>query len=115
MLDTDRACIVPAGRGVSRIGVLVDYGEGQGCVASGTLTRKGGALDIRLGDDCRIDAKFDGTRIIFPPAVPEGCRTVCRGRASLESFTVEQVSQSVSEAGTLRGVDGAPLCATPGG
>ena len=109
--DTDRVCVVPGhGGGDQRIGALVDYGEGQGCAASGTVRRSGGRLDIRFGE-CRLSAMFDGTRIIFPAEVPAACDELCIGRASLAALAVDRQSESVSEAATLRTPGGRSLCA----
>ena len=107
--DTDRLCVVPAGS-TMRIGASVDYGEGQACAASGTVERQGGRLRIRFGD-CRFDARFDGERISFPAELPAACARACTGRASLAALTAERLSESVSEAETLRGTNGRSLCA----
>ncbi len=107
--DTDRACIVPGDGKESRLGVLVDYGAGQGCAGSGTVKRNGAALDVRLGD-CRLTARFDGERIVFPAEVPAACDSLCVGRASLAALTVERQSESVSEALSLRAPSGRTLC-----
>ena len=106
--DTDRLCVVPAGDAF-RIGASVDYGEGQGCAASGTVRRAGKGLKVELGA-CRFDAGYDGERISFPAVLPAACDRFCRGRASLSALTVERLSESVSEAQTLRGPDGRLLC-----
>lgn len=110
--DTDRLCIVGPDGSAQRIGVVIDYGEGQGCSASGTLRRSGERLAIDLGADCRLDARFDGERIIFPADVPAACERLCIGRASLAALTVAQQSASASEAGTLRSRGGTLLCST---
>ena len=107
--ETDHACIVPAG-GQSRIGVVIDYGEGQACAGRGTVRQDGGALDVRLGA-CRLRATFDGERIVFPGAVPATCDRLCTGRASLAAMTVDRLSDSASEAATLRAPNGRLLCA----
>ena len=107
--DTDRVCVVPGHGGDLAIGALVDYGEGQGCAASGTVKRSGGRLDIRFGA-CRMIAAFDGERIVFPPEVPAACDQLCIGRASLAALAVDRQSESVSEAATLRTPGGRPLC-----
>lgn len=106
--DTDRVCIVP-GRADTRIGALVDYGEGQGCAATGTIRRHGQRLAVRFGD-CRFDARFDGDRIVFPGEVPAACDTYCVGRASLAAVTVDRISESTAEAATLRTPGGRLLC-----
>ena len=108
--ETDRACIVPdRGGEADRIGVLIDYGEGQGCAASGTVGRDGDRLDLRLGD-CRLVARFDGERIVFPAEVPPACERLCTGRASLAAMTVERQSEAISEALNLRTPSGRSLC-----
>lgn len=108
--DTDRACIVPGEGGDRRIGVLVDYGEGQGCAASGTVRWTGERLSIRFGNRCRIEAAFDGSRISFPAEVPAACESLCVGRASLAALSVDRLSESVSEARNLRTPGGRSLC-----
>ncbi|WP_241215019.1 hypothetical protein [Sphingomonas sp. S-NIH.Pt15_0812] len=104
-LDTDRLCIVG-----QRIGVAIDYGEGQSCSASGTVQRDGETLKVTLGNACRFDAQFDGERIRFPTTLPAECEQLCLGRASLAALTVEQQSGSQAEAATLRGRGGKFLC-----
>ena len=107
--DTDRVCVIGTEK-TARIGVSVDYGEDQGCAASGTVERSGDALKLAFGT-CRFDAKFDGDRIVFPAEVPEACESLCTGRASLAAVTVDRISESQSEASTLRSSAGKLLCA----
>ncbi|MES2422218.1 MAG: hypothetical protein V4595_13130 [Pseudomonadota bacterium] len=107
--DTDRVCVIGTEK-TARIGVSVDYGEDQGCAASGTVERSGDALKLAFGT-CRFDAKFDGDRIVFPAEVPEACESLCTGRASLAAVTVDRISESQSEASTLRSSVGKLLCA----
>ncbi|HEX8384451.1 MAG TPA: hypothetical protein VF592_13890 [Sphingomonas sp.] len=108
--DSDRVCVVPGGGGRERIGVVIDYGEGNGCVGAGTVRRSGDRLAIDLGA-CRIDARFDGERIVFPAEVDAACARSCRGNASLAALSVERVSGSAAEAATLRAPSGRLLCA----
>ena len=108
--DTDRLCVTGNEGGEQRIGAVVEYGEGQGCSAAGTVRRSGERLRVAMGGDCRFDARFDGERISFPPELPAGCEALCSGRASLAALTVERLSASASEAATLRGRGGVPLC-----
>jgi hypothetical protein len=107
--DNQRMCVVPAGDAL-RVGALLDYGDGQGCAASGTAERRGERLRVRFGD-CRFEARFDGERIAFPAALPDACATLCTGRASLAAFAVDRLSTSISEAATLRAPSGQGLCA----
>ena len=106
--ESDRLCIVPAGNKL-RVGALVDYGEGQGCAATGEATRKGDRLRVRFGS-CRFDAHLDGDRIAFPAELPAACNAVCTGRASLTALTVARLSESASEGATLRAPNGRLLC-----
>lgn len=105
----DRACIVSGEGGRDRIGMLLDYGEGNGCVATGTVRRSGDRLDLDLGA-CHVVARFDGERIALPAEVDPACDRLCRGNATLAALSVEQVSASAAEAATLRTPSGKPLC-----
>ncbi|MES3081787.1 hypothetical protein [Sphingomonas faeni] len=106
--DTDRVCVVGTAK-TARIGVSVDYGEDQACAASGTVERSGDALKFAFGA-CKFDARFDGDRIVFPAEVPQACESLCTGRASLAALTVDRLSESRSEAATLRSTKGKLLC-----
>lgn len=107
--DTDRLCVVPGHAGTLRVGVLIDYGEGQGCAASGTLRQHRDSARLALGP-CRFDAAIDGDRIVFPAELPSACDSLCTGRASLSALAVDRVSASASEAAQLRSSAGQPLC-----
>ena len=109
--DSDRMCILPRpGDAVRRVGIVLDYGEGQGCTARGTLKRSGRDLAVTLGA-CRFTARFDGDVIQFPAGLPAACDAMCTGRASLSALIVERISASVEEARALRSANGMPLCA----
>jgi hypothetical protein len=107
--DTDRVCVVAAPGDTFRIGALIDYGEGQGCAASGTAQRRGDRVAVTFGA-CRFTAQFEGDRIVFPAEVPGACDRLCKGRASLAALTVDHLSASASEAETLRTPAGKLLC-----
>ena len=109
--DADRVCIVPSATAY-RIGVLVDYGEGHNCSASGKVAQSGDTLDMDFpaAPGCTFTARFDGDKIVFPGKVPEACQQLCRGRASIAALDLDRLSESVSEAVTLRDVKGRLLC-----
>ncbi|KQU59195.1 hypothetical protein ASG67_16725 [Sphingomonas sp. Leaf339] len=109
--DTDRICVVNTPGRSQRIGVLIEYGDGHGCSASGPLDRRGSRLKVAFGN-CRFDAIFDGERINFPATLPAACDALCTGRASLAALEVDRLSDSAAEAATLRGRKGNLLCAT---
>nr|WP_295669509.1 hypothetical protein [Sphingomonas sp.] len=109
--DTDRVCIVPSAKAY-RIGVLVDYGDNVTCASSGTVTRSGETLDVDIpaAPGCSFEARFEGDRLVFPAQVPEACARLCQRRASLAALKVERLSESASEASTLRDGKGQLLC-----
>lgn len=109
--DTDRMCLVPIATAY-RIGVFVDYGDDQRCGGSGIATRVGETLHVELGNGsgCSFDARFEGDRIVFPGRVPDACRQICERRASIAALDVGRLSDSVSEASTLRDAKGRLLC-----
>lgn len=112
--DPERVCVVPAAKDF-RIGVTLDYGEGQQCSASGSLVRDGDRLKVDLGDGCRFDARFDGQGIAFPGALPDVCSKKCSGRATMAGISVDALSASLSEATALADAKGRALCAPDGG
>ena len=109
--DTDRICVVPAPQDY-RIGILVDYGDGLNCSGSGTVRRAGGKLEVDLpvAPGCRFDARFEGDRIVFPTKIPDACAKLCQSRASIAALDVERLSDSASEASSLRSQRGQLLC-----
>ncbi|MES2058761.1 MAG: hypothetical protein V4564_22675 [Pseudomonadota bacterium] len=108
--DTDRVCIVPTATAY-RIGVFVDYGD-QNCGGTGVATRVGETLtlDFPTAPGCSFDARFEGDHIAFPGKVPDACARLCERRASLAALDVDRLSESVSEASTLRDGKGKLLC-----
>ncbi|MDF2495121.1 hypothetical protein [Sphingomonas sp.] len=106
--DSDRLCVVPEGNGY-RIGVTVDYGPQQRCAARGHASGSG-TLKIDLGGECRLEAKFDDERIVFPPALPAGCNQYCSGRATLSAVNATRLSSTATEARAMRSAKGDPLC-----
>ncbi|MDH7971138.1 hypothetical protein QH494_03000 [Sphingomonas sp. AR_OL41] len=113
--DTDRVCIVP-GATAYRIGVYVDYDEQQNCGGSGIATRVRDTVHVQMDavEGCSFDARFEGDRLVFPGRVPDACQKVCSRRASLAALDVDRLSESVSEASTLRDGRGRLLCASGG-
>ena len=111
--DTDRICIVPTATAY-RIGVFVDYGDNQNCGGSGTVTRVGEKLQLEFdgGNGCSFEARFEGDRIVFPGRLPDACQKLCQRRASLAGLDVSRLSESVSEASTLRDSKGRLLCSS---
>ena len=107
--DTDRVCIVPDGYG-HRIGAFVDYGDGITCSGTGKVSRAGQRLRVDFGDGCGFDATFDGDRIGFPGSVPDACTKLCERRASFAALDASRLSESESEAASMRDAKGRLLC-----
>lgn len=112
--DADRICVVPD-RVDFRIGIFVDYGDGQACSGAGTVAKDGETLKINLGagNGCVFDARFEGDRIVLPGQLPQSCSALCVGRASVAALDVRRLSDSVSEAAALRDAGGKLLCGDP--
>jgi hypothetical protein len=91
--EADRVCIVPSATAY-RIGVTIDYDDSERCSGSGVVTRDGETLHV----------SFDA------PRSSSGCR--CQDRASIAGLALDRLSDSVSEAATLRGPRGKLLCGT---
>jgi len=110
--DTDRICIVPDQELGYRIGAFVDYGDRITCSGSGRASRVGEALHIEFGEDgsCSFDAKYDGDKIAFPGALPDGCNKYCAKRASYAGLEVARLSESAAEAAAMRDANGKRLC-----
>lgn len=110
--DTDRVCIVPTEDG-HRIGAFADYGERMTCTASGSVRQTGSRLDITLGDPklgCNFEGQFEGEQIRFPGSMPEGCKSLCSGRAAFDGLEVTKLSSSLAEARALRDPSGTRHC-----
>lgn len=107
----DRLCIVPDGAG-RRIGIVIEYGEGNGCRAIGAARRTGDGLDLVLGGDgaCRFTARYDGDHLALPGALPKACALLCTGRAALAGAQFVRLGESVAEAQAMRDADGRTLC-----
>src|SRR3569623_1209672 len=113
--DTDRVCIVP-GASAYRIGVYVAYDERENCGGSGTATRSGENVRVQMygAEGCGFAARFAGYRLDFPARVPYACKKICSHRGSRAARDVDLLSESVSEASTLRDGKGSLLCAGGG-
>jgi hypothetical protein len=106
----DRACLTRTAGDRYRIGVSIDYGEGQRCIANGSA-RGTATLDADLGQDCRLPIARDADRLLFPARMPAACARLCQGRATFDALAIDRLSEAGGEAARLRGADGKLLCA----
>lgn len=110
--DTDRLCVSPPNARTSRhrVGLALDDGSGNRCLAAGTAVRRGDVLAMELGR-CRIAVRLQGAEAVLPHEPSIACTSLCRGTAALSGVTLEQVSDSAAEAAALRLSDGRNPCA----
>jgi hypothetical protein len=93
---------------------FVTWGPGdRNCSGSGTATREGNVLRLRLDGDegCALEARIDGRRVTLPTNIPAECQTYyCGGGAQMSGAAFDKVGGG--EADALRAVDlvGDPLC-----
>lgn len=105
----DRVCLTRTAANRYRIGVSVDYGEGQRCIARGTA-RGRATLDVALAGECRLTVTRDGDRLLFPARTPAACAPLCQGRATFDALAIDRLSEAGGESARLRGADGQLLC-----
>ncbi len=109
----NQMCMVEReGRGTS-FG-FVTWGPGdKNCSGSGTATREGNVLRLRLDGDesCTLEARIDDKRVTLPSAIPSECqRYYCGDGAQMSGATFDKVAGEQADA--MRAVDlvGDPLC-----
>ncbi|WP_242186906.1 hypothetical protein [Sphingomonas sp. CARO-RG-8B-R24-01] len=116
--EGDRVCIVPSATAY-RIGVAADYDDREHCSGTGTVTRAGEILHVTFegeggGQACAFDARFEGDRLVFPGRLPSACQRICTDHASVSGLMLDRLSESLSEASTLRDLRGKLLCPSDG-
>lgn len=93
---------------------FVTWGAGdKNCSGSGTATREGNVLRLRLDGDesCALEARVDGRKVTLPTNIPAECRSYyCGGGAQMSGAAFDKVGGT--EADALRALDlvGDPLC-----
>ena len=106
--ESDRVCVVPARRRRTGSACSSIMATSRAAAASGTATRT--ARRCTSTSARRPDAVSTrgstATASCFPARLPDACQTACSGRASLAGLTVERLSESASEAATLRDAAG---------
>jgi len=93
---------------------FVAWGEGErSCSASGSATREGSTLRLRLDGDesCTLDARIDGRRVTFPPNVAAECaRYYCGDGVQMTGITFDKVGGEEADARGAADLVGDPLC-----
>jgi hypothetical protein len=111
----DALCIVPAGVGAYRFGLIASFGSELMCQGRGSLTQDGTKLTFKFIDaQCEVEAVYDGRSVRMPGAVPAGCAEICGPRASISGVAISRVGWTQDEAMTLHSRlesdRGQPLC-----
>ncbi len=119
-LGTDALCIAPAGGGL-RFSLHAAFGPGLGCAASGTVAARGDGwvMQVDGAPGCAIAAREIDDNWLIAGAVPEGCASVCPGRATLAGLSFPRSGWGEAEARAARipapgGGDGPGCGAAPG-
>ena len=93
---------------------FVTWGPGdKNCSGSGTATREGNVLRLRLDgeESCTLDARIDGRKVTLPASMPPQCQSYyCGDGAQLSGAAFDKVGGGQPDA--LRALDlgGDPLC-----
>jgi hypothetical protein len=93
---------------------FVTWGPGdRNCSGSGTATREGNVLRLRLDGDesCALEARIEGRRVTLPTNIPAQCQAYyCGSGAQISGAAFDKVGGGEPDA--LRAVDlvGDPLC-----
>lgn len=99
----DALCVVPAGLGSYRFGMVASFGATLMCQGRGTATQDGDVLRLDFADtDCKVEAHYDGRSVQLPGIVPETCAQLCGPRASLSGVAVSRVGWSAEDGMTLK-------------
>lgn len=109
---TSQMCMVdPAGE-TARFGLVVWGANDHSCSGSGTATRSGERLQLKMtGDEaCTIEARIEGSAVVLPDRVPEGCAYYCGARARLSGARLTQVGTGRDHAAKAKDLVGDALC-----
>ncbi len=109
---TSQLCMVDPEGETARFGLVVWGSDEHSCSGSGTATRSGGRLQLKMtGDEaCTIDARIEGNTVVLPDAVPDGCAYYCGARARLTGARFAQVGTGRDDAAKAKDLVGDPLC-----
>jgi hypothetical protein len=108
----NQLCMVDPEGETARFGLVV-WGENEhSCSGSGTATRSGDRLQLKMtGDEaCTVEARISGTTIALPEAVPDGCAYYCGARARLGGANFTQAGTGRDDAAKAKDLVGDPLC-----
>ena len=105
-------CMVDPKNESAQFGLVVWGAEQHSCSGSGTATRSGDRLQLKMtGDEtCTIEARISGSEVVLPDSVPDGCAYYCGARASMNGARFTQVGTGRDDAIKAKDLVGDPLC-----
>jgi hypothetical protein len=106
-------CMIERG-GSTRFG-LVNWGAGNdSCSGNGTAVRQGDVLRLTMTGDsaCTIEARIEGTRVVFSASVPAGCAYYCGQGARLGGATFDKTGGAEADALRAEDLAGDRLCSS---
>ena len=108
----NQLCILDQSTGDARFGLVVWGGGERSCSGGGAAVRQGDVLrfDMAGDEECRIEARIEGTRVTLPASLPEGCSYYCAAGARLAGATFDKVGGTAEDAVRARDLVGDPLC-----
>lgn len=94
---------------------FVVWGSGAtSCSGSGSVTRQGDRLRLRLDGDesCTLEARIEGRRVTLPTSIPDQCHSYyCGPGAAMRGASFDKVAGAESDALRAADLAGDPLCA----
>lgn len=107
----DRLCLVQEEPGRYRFAAEVRIGQDQGCRGGGEARLDGGELSLTFdGAECRIDARYEGDRLVLPGRVEEGCARLCSRRGSFAGVTFPRIGDGRAMASSMTDSQDEVLC-----
>ena len=109
--SASQLCITEQG-GAARFGLVTRSSGMVACSGAGTATRSGSTLRLVMGGEsaCRIEARLDGGRVVFPPSFPRGCDYYCRPGGGVGTPALVKTGGTSEDALRARDLAGGPLC-----
>ncbi|HEX8193828.1 MAG TPA: hypothetical protein VF552_13100 [Allosphingosinicella sp.] len=104
-------CVVESG-GRARFGLVAWTGPDESCSGNGVAVRSGDALRLTMqGDEaCTFEARIEGTRVVFPAALPAGCAYYCSRGGRLAGAAFDKTGGTEADAARAQDLIGDPLC-----
>ncbi len=108
----NQMCILDRTGGDAQFGLVVWGPEQRSCSGIGQATRQGNVLRLSMtGDEtCVIQARIEGTRVVLPQTLPQGCAYYCGAGARLTGATFDKVGGTAEDAARAVDLVGDPLC-----